>query len=617
MFSNRLNTVYLDRLNSQNNANGWLYRALKVNINFRQLFADRVYKHFFHDGAFTDTNIEKRFYELRDEMLGVLPNMSTYVVDTWTPQRWAIIYNAFVQEGIYFTVEAPEFYVNGSPNHGGEIWPDDVLTMVNPNGAGTLYYTTDGNDPRLPEGMQVISTTLVTEDAAKRVLVPTGPVDPNWYINPAFDDTSWNDGTFISGKTGGVGYDENPDYLPYISYNVESLMNADVTAGANNSCYIRIPFTFDGDPSNFNIMTLKIRYDDGFVAYLNGDVIEQKNFTGTPAWNSKASSGHEAAGLESIPVSDHLSSLKQGNNILAIHGLNTSTTSSDFLISAELVAGEANTTGGISPSAIKYTGQQITFNKSSCVKARVLDGITWSALNETIFAVGPLTDNLRITEIMYHPQNIGDPNDPNEEFIELKNIGPNTVNLNLVRFTEGINFTFPDMELDPNEYVVVVKNQSAFEAQYGTGTNIAGEYTGSLANDGERIKLEDANGRTILDLEYKDGWRSITDGDGFSLTIIEPGDSALYGSDKGLVAHWKFDDGSGNTATDSAGTNNGTLNGDPTWTAGRINGALSFDGVCCCFHHCSFSREYCNCAGMDTHERVCRIMESYTDTERR
>jgi hypothetical protein len=79
-----------------------------------------------------------------------------------------------------------------------------------------------------------------------------------------------------------------------------------------------------------------------------------------------------------------------------------------------------------------------------------------------------------------------------------------------------------------------------------------------------------------MDFEYKDGWRSITDGDGFSLTIINPGNT--YGSDEGLVAHWKFDEGSGGTATDSAGTNNGTLVGDTTWTAGRIDGALSFDG---------------------------------------
>lgn len=46
-----------------------------------------------------------------------------------------------------------------------------------------------------------------------------------------------------------------------------------------------------------------------------------------------------------------------------------------------------------------------------------------------------------------------------------------------------------------------------------------------------------------------------------------------------LVAHWEFDDGSGNTAVDSAGGHTGTLNGDPSWETGIIGGALAFDGV--------------------------------------
>jgi hypothetical protein len=94
----------------------------------------------------------------------------------------------------------------------------------------------------------------------------------------------------------------------------------------------------------------------------------------------------------------------------------------------------------------KYTNS-VTLNKTTHVKARARDGSTWSALNEAIFAIGPLVESLRITEIMYHPRNTGNINDPNEEFIELKNIGPDTLNLNQVRFTEGIHFTFPDMEL--------------------------------------------------------------------------------------------------------------------------------------------------------------------------
>ncbi|MDH4240213.1 MAG: hypothetical protein OEW48_11680 [Phycisphaerae bacterium] len=45
-----------------------------------------------------------------------------------------------------------------------------------------------------------------------------------------------------------------------------------------------------------------------------------------------------------------------------------------------------------------------------------------------------------------------------------------------------------------------------------------------------------------------------------------------------MVAYWKFDDGQGTTANDSAGRNNGTVHG-AEWTAGRFNNALSFDGV--------------------------------------
>ncbi len=61
---------------------------------------------------------------------------------------------------------------------------------------------------------------------------------------------------------------------------------------------------------------------------------------------------------------------------------------------------------------------------------------------------------------------------------------------------------------------------------------------------------------------------------------------------RGLVGYWKFDEGSGTTAKDSSGNNNdGTLYSSsticstppssncPTWTQGKVGGALSFDGM--------------------------------------
>jgi hypothetical protein len=173
------------------------------------------------------------------------------------------------------------------------------------------------------------------------------------------------------------------------------------------------------------------------------------------------------------------------------------------------------------PVGSLYT-RSVTFTESTRVKARVLSGTAWSPLNEAVFAVGPVAESLRITEIMYHPLDTGDPDDPNREFIELKNVGPEALNLNLVRFTDGIDFTFPSMELAPGQYVLVVKDLEAFSAQYGTDALVAGEYSGSLNNGGERIELDDAAGQMIQEFSYKDGWYDTTDGDGFSLTIEDP-----------------------------------------------------------------------------------------------
>jgi hypothetical protein len=142
---------------------------------------------------------------------------------------------------------------------------------------------------------------------------------------------------------------------------------------------------------------------------------------------------------------------------------------------------------------------------------------------------------LRITELMYHPadSSIDNSTDDNDyEFIELKNIGPETINLNQVHFTNGIDFVFPAIELGAGDYVVVVRNRNAFETRYSPTVNIAGQYSGTLDNGGERIKLEDNSGNTILEFSYNDSWYETTDGMGFSLTIIDPANTDLNSWDE-------------------------------------------------------------------------------------
>jgi hypothetical protein len=514
-----------------------LFNYLDDIEEFRVRFGDRVQKYLFNNGALTSENNIRRWTKRADELdLAVIAESARWgdyrrdahryssgpyylytknefwiperdrLINQYFPARTQIALDYFRSRGLYPNIDAPVFYINGSHKHGGLISKNNTLSMTAAN--GTVLYSLDGSDPRSP-GTSQQTTTLVAENADKRVLVPTEAISDNWKGSGIFNDQTW---TRCTGGPGGVGYERSSGYEQFITLDVQNEMYA-----TNNTCYIRIPFNLNSNPNDFVSLTLNIRYDDGFIAYLNGVEVARRNFSGTPYWNSNATSTHsdsEAVLIESIDISSFIHNLKQGGNLLAIHGLNASTTSSDFLISAELTASAGGSGGGILPGVIEYASP-FTLPYSLQVKARALSGNTWSALNEAVYAVGPVAENLCITEIMYNPP------DANEEFIELQNIGSETINLNLVSFTNGIDFTFPNVELASGQYVVVVQDRNAFEARYGRNINIAGQYSGRLDNAGERITLEDAIGRTILDFSYKDNWRSITDGEGISLTIID------------------------------------------------------------------------------------------------
>ena len=134
---------------------------------------------------------------------------------------------------------------------------------------------------------------------------------------------------------------------------------------------------------------------------------------------------------------------------------------------------------------------------------------------------------LRITEIMYNPAPLaGNTNDAQEfEFIEFKNIS-SSVSLDLrgIHFTNGVEFSFSGSavtNLGPGQRVLIVKNLATFTARYGSLTNIAGAYTGYLNNGGERVTLLDSMNEEILDFSYDNKWYPFTDGQGFSLVIVD------------------------------------------------------------------------------------------------
>ncbi len=445
-----------------------------------------------------------------------------YLLNTYMVQRPALVMDQFRSAGLYPTVDAPVFQINGAYQHGGHTATGAMLSMT---GSNTIYYTLDGSDPRRPaQATQADnSTTLVPENAPKRVLVPRSAVSTTWRGGGYFDDSTW---TAVTTGPGGVGYERGSGYQQYLSIDLGAQMyNKQAT------CYIRIPFTMPN--TTFSRLLLKMRYDDGFIAYLNGTEVARRNFTGEPQWNSVGSVDNpDAAAVvqTTIDISTYLKLLVPGANLLAIHGLNGTLDSSDMLISVELAAAKG-TPGSvppidIAPSAIRYTAP-VALSRSAMVKARVLSGSTWSALNEAVFAVGPVAESLRVSELMYHPRETGNPNDPNAEYIELTNIANKSINLSLVRFADGIDYTFPSLELPPNGYCLVVKDLAAFQAKYGSKLPVVGEYTGSLNNGGEQIELVDAVGTVIQSFTYADDWYKTTDGGGYSLTVKNPKNSSV------------------------------------------------------------------------------------------
>jgi hypothetical protein len=110
--------------------------------------------------------------------------------------------------------------------------------------------------------------------------------------------------------------------------------------GRNATAYVRIPFTVAAGAA-FDRLTLRVRYDDGFVAYLNGVEVARRNAPAVVGWNATATAERPtaaASAFEAIDITAGLAALGTGYNLLAIQGLNRSAGDADFLLEPELEA---------------------------------------------------------------------------------------------------------------------------------------------------------------------------------------------------------------------------------------------------------------------------------------
>ncbi len=154
------------------------------------------------------------------------------------------------------------------------------------------------------------------------------------------------------------------------------------------------------------------------------------------------------------------------------------------------------------------------------------------SINVTSNVSNPVVDSLRITEINYHPYDptaeelASDPQlDADDfEFIEFTNIGSETINPVGTTLTDGVDYTFPSVEIEAGQRVVVASDMAAFQIRYGSDITPIGEFdSGRLSNAGEHLALADGLGQMIVDFTYDDAdpWPELSDGAGATLEVVD------------------------------------------------------------------------------------------------
>lgn len=198
--------------------------------------------------------------------------------------------------------------------------------------------------PAIPEdkswgtSVPLVSAKLLAAGAPCRLHVPTAAV-PLWQY-ARFDDSAWTPAAT------GIGYDRTftsgVNFLPLLGAggNVEAQMYAKAAG-----CYLRIPFQVE-NAGLIRSLRLSARFDDGFAAWLNGTRLDPPTAADTrspanPQWSS-LSSGARTDAESLIPAEFDVSSqtglLRSGQNLLAVHVMNQSLSSSDLFFLPELSA---------------------------------------------------------------------------------------------------------------------------------------------------------------------------------------------------------------------------------------------------------------------------------------
>lgn len=204
----------------------------------------------------------------------------------------------------------------------------EFLALVQPDGSTVVHsfnpFPPQSADISYGLGLNITYETLLAEGAPARALIPVdGSLGLAW-TQGGFDDSAW-----LSGTTG-IGY----DFPSYVGLDVGAMRNV------NQTVYARVPFTV-ANPAAYQFLTLRLRYEDGVIVWLNGTQVLADNAPASPQWNSGATANRDdaiAVQFRDFDLTPHLGLLNAGQNVLAFQVLNNGLNSSDLLLSPLLAA---------------------------------------------------------------------------------------------------------------------------------------------------------------------------------------------------------------------------------------------------------------------------------------
>jgi len=194
------------------------------------------------------------------------------------------------------------FYLNGCSEVGSG--SDD----------GESSFIGGSNTEIVKEGVSVIEGRMI--DIGDEWLYRKGTsAPPSDWITAGFDDSAW-----LAGNSG-IGYgDDDPDDATILSD----------MQGNYATVYTRKIIDYDGSV-DIDSLALEIDYDDGFVAYINGQEVARANMpVGQPSFDTLAVTNRPAGTAVVFNLDGFTSLIGIGDNVLAIEIHNNTLTSNDF-----------------------------------------------------------------------------------------------------------------------------------------------------------------------------------------------------------------------------------------------------------------------------------------------